>query len=111
MEAGEGLSLEQIRAFLEASDEVEFKGSKREEIYEWVNRALQQQGYRELGRSGKGLVRRYIEKMTGLSRAQATRLVTQCQRHGRAQCQRYRRRRFPQRYSRADIELLATVDQ
>ena len=34
----ERLSLEQIRAFLEASEEVHFEGEKREEIYGWVSR-------------------------------------------------------------------------
>jgi hypothetical protein len=37
MQAGERLSLEEIRAFLEASDGVGFKGRHRGEVYEWVN--------------------------------------------------------------------------
>ena len=69
------MSLEQIQAFLESSDEVEFKAGNKEDLYEWVNQALQQLNYRKLKRSGRGLVRRYIAKMTGLSRAQATRLL------------------------------------
>jgi hypothetical protein len=36
MQAGERLSLEQIRAFLQASDEVQFEGRHREEVYSWV---------------------------------------------------------------------------
>ena len=64
------LSLEQIQAFLEGSEEVGFEGRNREEVYGWVNQTLRQQGYEELKRSGRGLVRRYLEKMTGLSRAQ-----------------------------------------
>ena len=76
MQAGEKLSLEQIRAFLEASEEVGFKGRNREEVYDWVNQTLRAQKYEELKRRGRGLVRRYVEKMTGLSRAQTTRLIT-----------------------------------
>ena len=38
---------------------------------------LREQGYSRLGRVGKGLVRRYIAKMTGRSRAQVTRLIGQ----------------------------------
>jgi hypothetical protein len=41
-----------------------------------VNLTLRQQGYEQLKRSGRGLVRRYLEKMTGLSRAQTTGLIT-----------------------------------
>ena len=77
MRDGERLSLEQIRAFLEGSQELHFEASSRQELYDWVGRTLVEQEYGRLGREGKGLVRRYLAKMTGLSRAQVTRLVGQ----------------------------------
>ena len=40
MQVRERLSLEQIRALLEASDEVGFKGQNREEVYRWVGQTL-----------------------------------------------------------------------
>jgi hypothetical protein len=46
-----------------------------------------------------------------LSRAQVTRLIARYTANGRVQPTVYRRRRFPQRYTRADIELLASVDE
>jgi hypothetical protein len=52
------LSLEQIRAFLEASAEVRFQANDRRELYEWVNHILGQQDYGRLRREGKGLIRR-----------------------------------------------------
>jgi len=109
--ASDGLSLERIRAFLEGSEEVGFKGQNREEVYGWVDQALRQQGYEELKRSQRGLVRRYVEKMTGLSRAQTTRLITVYLRGDQVKPQPYRRCRFPQRYTREDIALLASVDE
>lgn len=111
MQTAEKLSLEQIRAFLEGSDEVRFEGRNREEVYGWVNQTLRQQRYEELKRSGRGLVRRYLAKMTGLSRAQITRLVTLYREGEEVKPKPYRRRRFPQRYTREDIELLAEVDE
>jgi hypothetical protein len=75
MEDGEKQSLEQIRALVEASEEVRFRSQDRGDLYGWVNRTLRQQDYGRLKRSGKGLVRSYICKMTGLSRAQAARLI------------------------------------
>jgi transposase InsO family protein len=111
MEESEKLSLEQIRAFLEGSGEVYFQAQNREGLYEWVNRTLRQQNYSELKRSGRGLVRRYLAKMTGLSRAQMTRLIGCYQAGGEVKARVYRRRRFPQRYTGADIELLAEVDE
>jgi transposase InsO family protein len=105
------LSLEQIRAFLEGSDEVRFEGRNREEVYGWVNQTLRQQRYEELKRSGRGWVRRYLSKMTGLSRAQMTRLVKLYREGEEVKPKPYRRRRFPRRYTREDIELLAEVDE
>jgi transposase InsO family protein len=111
IKSGERVSLEQIRAFVEASDAVVFEGLDREEVYEWVDQTLRQQGYGELKRGDRGLVRRYLQKMTGLSRAQITRLIRQHQQGDPVRPKRYRRRRFPTQYTRADIELLAQVDE
>ena len=69
------------------------------------------QQYASLGKPARGLVRRYIAKMTGLSRSQVTRLIARYTASGRVQVTVYRRRRFTQRYTRADIELLASVDE
>jgi transposase InsO family protein len=111
VQTSERLSLEQIQAFLDGSGEVGFKGQNREEVYAWVNQTLRQQRYEELKRSERGLVRRYVEKMTGLSRAQTTRLITVYARGEEVKPQAYRRRRFARRYTREDIALLAGVDE
>src|SRR5258708_13034845 len=99
------MSLEQIRAFLEGSGEVQFKGDSRSEIYEFVSRTLQQQGYRKLGRAGKGLVRLYLEKMTGLSRAQVNRLIRQYTANAEVKPLPYPRQRLPTPYRRAHLDL------
>ena len=72
---------------------------------------LRQQQYGQQGRKARGLLRRYLEKMTGLSRAQVTRLIARYRASGTVQLVPYRRHRFAQRYTRADIELLARVDE
>ena len=111
MQGGEKLSLEQIRAFLEASQEAHFEGQSKREVYAWVTRTLQQHGYNGQKRSGKGLLRRYIAKMTGLSRAQSTRLIGQYAECCEVKEKVYRRHRFASRFDRTDIELLAAVDE
>lgn len=111
MEDSEELSLEQIRAFLEGSGEVSFQAQNRTDLYRWVSRTLRQQAYSELKRPDKGLVRRYLCKMTGLGRAQATRLIGRYQQGGEVEARIYRRRRFPKLYMGTDIELLAEVDE
>ena len=111
MQAGERLSIEEMQTFLDASEAVEFEGRERMEIYAWVERLLRAQRYEQLARTAKGVVRQYAQKMTGLSRAQVTRLIGQYQSGKEMKPKRYRRNRFPTRYSRADIELLAAVDE
>jgi len=103
--------LEEIGRFVEASESIRFESENRQQLYGWVERVLVQQAYRQQGRAGKGLLRRYIEKMTGLSRAQVTRLIARYAASGRVEATVYRRRRFPQLYTQADIELLASVDE
>ena len=111
MRDAERLSLEQIRAFLEASQEVQFEGKQRGEVYEWITRTLRRQGYREQGKRVRGLLRRYVGKMTGLSRSQVTRLVARYREHSEVKETKYRRHQFPSRFTRADLELLAQVDE
>lgn len=104
------MSPEQIRAFLEGAESVRFEGRQRSEVYEWVTRTLREQRYEERGRAEKGLLRAYVGKMTGLSRAQVTRLLKRYAEDREVKEKRYRRNRFASRYTRADIELLAEVD-
>ena len=52
-------TLDQVRAFVEGSEAVDFAGAERESVYEFVRRALVRSGYERLGKSDKGLVRRY----------------------------------------------------
>lgn len=111
MRNGEKLSLEQIRAFLQASEEIHFEGKQRGEMYGWVTAILRQHQYRQQSREVKGLLRGCLTKMTGLSRAQITRLIGQYLATGEVKETRYRRHRFANTYTRADTELLAAVDE
>ena len=111
MENTEKLSLEQMRAFLQASQEVRLEATRREEVYGWVTGTLCHQEYWKQKRSDKGLLRRYMARMTGLSRAQVTRLIARYQKDGQVKERIYRRNRFQRRYTAADIELLAAVDE
>jgi hypothetical protein len=75
VQEAEKLSLEEIRRFVEASETIRFAGEKREQVYGWIERVLCQQQYARQGKAARGLLRRYIEKMTGMSRVQVTRLT------------------------------------
>ena len=111
MKNGERLSLEQIRTFLSASEEFRFEANNREELYGWVTWTLLEQDYGGQKREAKGLLRNYVGKMTGLSRAQVTRLIGRYSENGAVHAARYRRNRFALQYQAADVELLAAVDE
>lgn len=111
MYQAEQMSLESIRSFVLASEEIHFESQNRQERYAWIEQLLVQQQYAAQGKAGRGLLRRYIEKMTGLSRAQTTRLIARYLRSGQVKPTDYKRNRFPRRYTAADMELLAQVDQ
>ena len=105
-------TLEQVRAFVEGSEAVDFTGADRESVYEFVRRTLVRLSYERLGKPDKGLVRRYLAKVTGLSRAQLTRLIGQHRETGRIEDRRGGAPACPfeRRYKRADIGQLAAVD-
>ena len=111
MHEAEHLSLESIRGFLQASEEIRFESRSRAERYGWIEQLLVQHEYATQGKAARGLLRRYIEKMTGLSRAQVTRLIGRFVATGRLRPTAYNRHRFPARYTQADVDLLARVDE
>jgi hypothetical protein len=72
----ENLSLQEIEQFLLAATEVRFEASQREEVYGvygWVEGLLRQQEFGRQGRRVRGLLRRYVGKMTGFSFSQVVR--------------------------------------
>jgi hypothetical protein len=111
MDDSEAVSLEQIRAFLAGSKEVRFAGQERAEVYAWVERTLVRHQYGGLGRAEKGLVRQYIGRMTGKSRAQVTRLIAGHRKTGHVKAAPYQRTKFASRYTGTDVGLLAYVDR
>ncbi|HEY3940463.1 MAG TPA: hypothetical protein VGL97_23750 [Bryobacteraceae bacterium] len=111
MDDSEATSLEQIRAFLAGSGEVRFAGQRREEVYAWTERTLVRHQYGSRNRREKGLLRRYVARMTGLSRAQVTRLIASYAGSGHVKAASYQRRKFASRYRTTDVELLAYVDK
>jgi len=104
-------TLEQVREFVEGSQGIEFRGLNTPEKYQWTEDVLKRFRYPKLKKEGKGLIKRYLLKVTGYSRAQLTRLIGLYQKKGHVQAGKYKRYRFPQRYSAADVALLAKTDE
>ena len=111
MDDSQAASLEQIRALVAANSVVRFAGQGRQEVYQWVERTLVRHQYASLRKPDKGVMRLYLAQMTGLSRAQVTRLITEYQRTGRVRAVPYQRTRFASIYTAGDVDLLAYVDR
>lgn len=111
MDDSKWLSLEEIRVFLAGAEAVEFAAQGRKEVYAWVERVLVRYEYARQGKAERGLLRRYVEKMTGLSRAQVTRLITAYRATGRVKVAEYKRHRFAAHYTGKDLDVLAYVDK
>ena len=111
MENAENLSQEKIREFLESSRGIEFAGEGRGEIYAWVERLLVAQEFGGKKKKGRGLIRAYAGKVTGLSASQLTRVIRSYLDSGKVEAKPYRRHKFPAHYTAADIRLLAELDR
>jgi len=103
-------TLSQIEEFLKGSQDL-FRVVKSER-YPLVQRTLTRFGYDRLGRKEKGVLLRYIERMTGLSRQQITRLVQKFQATGEVKLgYRPPSRGFRRVFGPQDVALLAEMDE
>jgi transposase InsO family protein len=111
MQNSETLTAEQIHDFLKGTDGVIFAGQNIEEVYGWVESLLVAQEFLQQDKKQRGAVRAYVEKVTGLSSAQVTRLIRKFKEVGSVEAKAYQRRAFTRKYTDGDIRLLAEVDR
>lgn len=110
MEEAKLQTLEQIKAFLDGTSEIAFRVPKEGRNL-FIERVLKRFGYAPHGRADKGVLLRYIGRMTGLSRQQVTRLVKRYRKDGKLSklpCKP--KQGFASRYTAADVALLAETD-
>ena len=103
-------TLEQVKQFVDSSQGIEFNGLNLKEKYHWTEEVLRRFKYQWLKKAGKGVIRQYVQKVTGYSRSQVNRLVWRYQQSGRIKPAEYHRHRFPQKYTLAEVALLAVTD-
>jgi hypothetical protein len=104
-------TIEQVRQFMEGSEALEFRALSVEEKYNWIEEVLIRFKYHRLKRAEKGVIRRYIARITGFSRSQVSWLITEYKRRGRLKRILHQRHRFPRKYIPADVMLLAKTDE
>ncbi len=112
------MSLEQlttiaaIERFLAGTQEVAIcLAINKQERYRWVQKTLAKHEYLLLGKAHKGVMTRYLMKITGYSHAQIKRLIRQYAKSGSVKLKLARRNGFNRAYTDSDIRLLASMDE
>jgi hypothetical protein len=107
-------SLVEIKSFLETVDDLEFKAVSQMERNDWIESVLIFHNYRKCHRADKGVLRKYILKITGVSRSHANRLLKDFLRIGKIKRIHKqtgtKRNCFGRIYKEADIKLLVAAD-
>ena len=104
-------SMAQIKGFLAETDAVEFNKKSKKEAYTWIEETLRKFSYVILSKKEKGLIRRYLMKITGYSRSQLARQIKQYRKTGQVKIKEYNRHKFQKKYTPRDIQLLAKTAQ
>src|ERR1700730_4620877 len=106
----ERLTVAEMEEFLRSNPHIGWSVPERESVYGLIEQVLQAQQYRRLSKGQKGIVRRFLAKVTDLSRAQLTRWIQRWMKTRRVQRKPAQRPSFRSRYTVADIALLAELD-
>lgn len=106
-------TVEQVRQVLEGTQALQFRAAQDDQgRYAWIETVLSRLGYRQLARGDRGQVLAYLQRLSGYSRAQVTRLVARWM-SGKALVKNYRapEHAFARRYTATDVALLQEVDR
>ena len=104
------MTLEQMKALVESNQAVRFSIDGRQSLYGLMERILTKQRYAERSRQERGIIKRFLSKVTGRSRAQTTRLISQWMEARTIQAKEPIRHKFWTKYSEQDARLLAEAD-
>ncbi len=100
MKTEELTTIEHLSNFLEGTQAVAFTiSSDKDKRYRWLQRELVRFDYLSLNKPDKGIVIRYLLKVTGYSRQQLTRLIAQYRKTGRLSRQQRTTAGFKRRYT------------
>lgn len=105
-------TLKQIEDFLSGTQEDCFSMPTKSARYEFIKTTLIRFKYRQLTKAEKGLLLRFLSRVSGYSKVQTKRLVQQYLRTGKLRRKQQRTTApFTRKYTSADIRLLAQTDK
>ena len=112
MNTKELTTIDQLSAFIDGAQPVAFEVlSDKDECYRWLQHSLMKFRYMTLNKHDKGVLIRYLMKVSGYSRSQLTRLLRQYRETGRVVRRQRTTNGFSRRFTAADIRLLAAMDE
>lgn len=103
-------TIDDIRAFLEGTMEVEFSITDKDACYRWMQHTLVRFHYLTCSKKEKGLIARYLEQVSGYSPRQVKRLIRQYRKTGHIKRQQRTVSGFKRFYTTQDAVLLAETD-
>ena len=104
----EPFTFAEMKDFIEGNQHLRLQvEGPQQAVYQLMERTLKAQQYCKPGKGERGVVRGFLAKVTDLGRPQVTRLISRWMKTRRIEPRPRRRGRFPIRYTREDIVLLA----
>lgn len=103
-------SINQLSELIKVTKDFDFKAESLKEKYQWIEEVLGRFKYFSLKKKNKSIIKEYIETMTGLKRAQVTRLIQRKKRLGIIVPHYGKRNKFKTTYTATDIARLIETD-
>lgn len=105
-------TIEQMADFLTGNQPIAFSlSANKDEHYAFIEKMLKRFHYAQCKRKDKGIIRRFLQKISGYSRQQLTRLIARYNHNGCLQRYQKTTNGFRLRYQPEDIRLLAELDK
>ena len=105
-------TIEQLSQFLDGTQAVIFKlDTVKKKRYQWIQHELVRFDYMRISKADKGIVIRYLIKVTSYSRQQVTRLIKQYSNTGYIKHKPAITNGFKGKYTNDDIRLIAHMDE
>ena len=104
-------TIEQVRRFLAGSGAMKMAISSKTERYEWVLATLIRFEYLTLGKAERGVLLKYLQQVSGYSRAQISRMVGQYRETGKIERRYCTANGFSRKYTLEDVSLLIALDK
>lgn len=105
------VTIEQLSEFLKLNnDGAKFSAADKQERNQWIENVLAKFRYFSCRKKEKTIIKKYIARITGLSKTRVKKLISRKKKFGRISMYEIRRHKFPRKYFSEDIALLVKTD-